>query len=65
MTKITHTIHSAGFVGQKLCKGNAKNIAVQQIIMQEVVNKRKNEIMDIISGMEMLFCKNCFALALC
>ena len=47
-------LDSAGFVGQQLSLGNAQ-VAVQQIIMHEVLNKRWDEMADIASGMETLF----------
>ena len=46
-------LDSAGYVGQQLSLGNAQ-IAVQQIIMHEVINKRQDEMADIASGMETL-----------
>lgn len=46
-------LDSAGFVGQQLSLENA-HVAVQQIIMQEVLNKRRGEMADIASGMETL-----------
>ena len=45
---------SAGFVGQHLILGNAK-VAVQQIIMHEEINKRRDEMADIADGMETLY----------
>ena len=46
-------LDSAGFVGQHLSLGNAQ-VAVQPIIMHEVINKRRDEMADIASGMETL-----------
>ena len=46
-------LDSAGFVGQQLSLRNAQ-VAVQQIIMHEVINKRRDEMADIASGMETL-----------
>ncbi|CAB3980776.1 Hypothetical predicted protein [Paramuricea clavata] len=46
-------LDSAGFVGQQLSLENA-HVAVQQIIMHEVLNKRSGEMADIASGMETL-----------
>lgn len=46
-------LDSAGFVGQRLSQENS-HVAVQQIMMHEVLNKRRCEMADISSGMETL-----------
>ena len=46
-------LDSAGFVGQQLCGKNA-HVAVQQIMMHEVLRKRASEMADIAKGMDTL-----------
>ena len=50
---VLNLLDSAGFVGQQLSSKNA-HVAVQQIMMHEVLRKRTNEMADIASGMDSL-----------